>query len=186
MIFRRFILVASLVTLFSAECKTVRTRDMIPGLERGRVIYSEGARKPTEAELAGVDLLLKQLLSMVQRKDWNDLPGMVSKKKGIYVDLKGFRSFAQLEADVRDHGSYLYVFYHDTDILRAFTHDRDQIAVREVLMSGNSIRVDYYMEEGSQECELALHVSGNEKEDYRLNHPVFIREDGVWKVYRLF
>ena len=186
MIYKKLILIVSLLALFSTECRTVRPRDMIPGLERGRVIYSEGARKPTEAELTAVDLLLKQLLSMVQRKDWSDLPGLVSKKKGIYVYLKGFRSFAQLEADVRDRGSYLYVFYHDTDTLRAFTHDKDQIAVREVLMSGKSIRVDYYMEEGSQECELALHATGNEKEDYRLNHPVFIREDGVWKVYRLF
>jgi len=123
---------------------------------------------------------------MVYQRDWRALPAMVSKNRGIYVDLKGFRSHADVTADVKDQSSYIYTFYHDTEKLRAATRDPGQVCVRDVILFTSTITVDVFMEEGNREVELELHVDDAPKQSYRLNHPVFILEDGQWKVFRLF
>ncbi len=180
---RAALLLTALV--FACAQPSPRLRNVAPGVIRGTLTYPSG-QKPSEQAVNSAQELLLRLIEMVNRKDWSGLPDLVSPQKGIYVDLKGFRSLADLRHDVADRKSYLYVFYHNTEDLRAFTHDPGQIAVRDVLLSTDQIRVDYYFEEGGQQCEMRLHLVGNEGEDFRLNQPVFILEGGVWKVYRLF
>ncbi|MBL8021555.1 MAG: hypothetical protein JNM27_17930 [Leptospirales bacterium] len=157
-----------------------------PEIESGRVIYSEGGTRPSQATTDELLRLLRELLLMVDQKDWSRLTQYVSKRKGIYVDLKGYRTFQQVSADVLDRNGYLYLFYHDTQALRKETGDKGQIAVRDLILNGGTIRVDFFMEEGATECELKLNLVDDPKNSYRLNQPVFILEDGKWKVYRLF
>jgi len=179
------------VLLLSAACVGGRSRgiesvDVFPTLKQGLVNYQEGEARPDPATLKALTDQLRALITMVDQKDWTNLPSMVSRKKGIYVDLKGYRTFAQMEADIKDHNSYLYVFYHDTPRLRKETDDARQVAVRDVLRRAGIVEVDFFMEQGGHECELKLNLRETPKESYRLNHPVFIFEEGQWKVFRLF
>lgn len=165
---------------------TPRVRNMPPNVKIGRLIHDPAAQAPNAATIKRIQASLESLVQMVFLKDWRGLPAMVSKTRGIYVDLKGFRSHAELTGDVNDRSSYIYTFYHDTERLRTATRDPGQVCVRDVLLYTSSITVDVFMEEGNREVELELHVDDAPKESYRLNHPVFILEDGEWKVFRLF
>ncbi|MCE9596491.1 MAG: hypothetical protein K8S54_00855 [Spirochaetia bacterium] len=181
----RFLISLTILT-FGLQCASFSRVPSFPRLESGRVIFNEGGTRPTKETTDALLHVLRELLLMVEHRDWSKLPDYVSKKKGIYVDLKGYRSFQQLAEDVKDRNGYLYLFYHDTAALRAGTGDKGQIAVRDLVLNAGTIRVDFFMEEGSTECEMKLSLEETPKESYRMNQPVFILEDGQWKVYRLF
>ena len=177
------ILVMALLVL---QCASAQARNVPPSVRVGRIIYDPSSKPPNAATVADILSRLQTLVGMVHTRDWRGLPAMVSTKKGLYVDLKGFRTHSQIVADVSDPGSYIYTFYHDTNRLREATRDPGQVCVRDVLLMSSQITADIFMEEGDQEVELQLHVDDAPGQSYRLNHPVFILADGQWKVYRLF
>jgi hypothetical protein len=168
------------------SCAGHQSRSTSPSIVAGRIIYDPSSRPPDAATVNAILSQLRNLVEMVNRRDWQDLPAMVSTGKGLFIDLKGFRSHSQIVGDVSDRGSYIYTFYHDTQQLREATKDPGQICVRDVLLMSSRITVDIFMEEGDREVELQLNLDDAPKQSYRLNHPVFILEDGQWKVYRLF
>lgn len=177
---------ALLLLLIFTGCAGPALRTLPPELRQGRVIYDAGSQRPSEQTLNHLMERLQQLVAMVHARDWSGLPALVSKRKGIYVDLKGYRSYDQLLADIKDRESYLYVFYHDTAVLRRHTQDQTQISVRDLLLSTRSLTADIFMEVDDVEAEMELHLDDAPEKSFRLNHPVFILEEGQWKVYRLF
>lgn len=168
------------------HCATSQMRTKPPEVRAGRIIYDPSSRPPDPATTTAILARLRTLVEMVHTRDWTGLPDLVSRQRGIFVDLKGFRTHSQIVADVKDRESYIYTFYHDTTRLREATKDPGQICVRDVLLMSSRITVDVFMEEGDKEVELQLNVDDAPRESYRLNHPVFILEDGQWKVHRLF
>ena len=130
--------------------------------------------------------LLARMISMVDRRDWSELPSLISKKRGLWVDLKTLKTFPQVLREIKKKNGYLQLFFFHTEKLRAYKNDPESLAVRDVLRYTDTLRADYYMEPDAKECELKLYLVDYPSFNYKLNNPVFIKEQGVWKIYRLF
>ena len=167
-----------LLSLFVA-CRP--SSGQIPRLTVGAVV----GMPTSDPEVPLILESLQRLLLLVEQGKLEQLPGMVSENKGIYVDLKSHRKRADLAGEIADKKSYLPMYYLDTRALRKSTGDENQLSIRDVLRTTREIKVDFFRE-SDDECELKLHLVDNLEASYRLNNPVFIRENGAWLVYRLF
>lgn len=158
----------------------------IPEIIWGDVRWDESHTADEEARVKReIAALLSQLLAMVENGNLSVLPRLISQKRGLYVDLKAHNTYEQLLERLSKPDNYLQMFYIDTAALRKYAKDDTRLAVRDVLRMTKTLRVDLFME-GPNECELKLWLVDKRDYSYYLNNPVFIHEDGVWKVYRLF
>lgn len=190
----RFATVTMLVFLLMGGCAGRNLKLLPPG---ELPVLETGILSPPEAfatkggETGDRDLYellesLRMLISMTEKKDLAHLPTMISKKEGVFIDLKAHVSYDQLVKEVAKPDGYFQNFYFDTDRLRKRTGDETQISVRDLLLSTRRIRVDLFKDPGGKRCEMKLHLLDHPELDFRLNNPVFIKEGGAWKVYALF
>ncbi len=161
-------------------------RSVPPTVRIGEIHYSQGMtdaekRRDTEAIAA----LITQLIRMVDEQNLEGLPSLVSRKHGLWVDVKAHRTFDQLKVEIRKKDGYLQKYFLDTDQLRRSTKDEHKLSVRDVLRHTDTVRADFYMlADGS--CEVELFLEQYPPYKFHLNQPAFLKEDGVWKVHRLF
>ncbi len=137
---------------------------------------------------AAVDLL-EELIAMVDRRDLAALPEHVNQERGLYVDLKAHREFADIAADVRNPSGYLNTYYLDTEALRQRSGDPESVAVRDVLRLSRTIIADAYLsrtDSGERQVELRLRLEDAPTKSYYLNNPVFVKDETGWTVFRLF
>lgn len=161
-------------------------RDRAPRVLVGNIHWSDRhtpeSEKVTAAVIAGQ---LEQVISFIDSRDLRGLENLVSRQKGLWIDLKTHKSFAELQKEIRRSDGYLQLFYYDTEKLRVHTGDPDRLSVRDVLRHTSTLRADFYMEPGAHECELKLYLIDSPALNYQLNNPVFILEGDTWKIYRL-
>ncbi len=148
--------------------------------------YEKHTPEQERAEVAAVAKLLQKVIELVDRKELAGLPNLVSKKRGLWIDLKTHRTHAQLRSEIENPDSYLNRFYLDTKKLREYKQDDDALSVRDVLRHTGKLKFNFYMEPGAKEAELRLFLVDYPPYNYQLNFPVFIKEDGTWKIFRLF
>ncbi|MBI3396443.1 MAG: hypothetical protein HY042_11450 [Spirochaetia bacterium] len=158
-----------------------------PEITIGKIYWEAPHPRPVE-ERATFEIKkeLAVLFAMVDRKDWTGLADHVSADRGLYIDLKSHKTREQLDKELHNPEGYLQRFYFNTEALRKHTGNAEQLAVRDILRTTRTIKADFYMEPGERECELKLRLEDNPDMSYMLNNPVFIKENDLWKVYRLF
>lgn len=161
--------------------------DASPEIVTGKIYWEDPHPRPVEEQtIYEITRLMNVVMAMVDRKDLRSLPEYVSKEKGLYVDLKAHRTYKDLLKEVEKEDGYLQNFYLNTEALRKSTSNPSQNSVRDILRTTRKLQADFYMEGGSRECELKLHLLDNPEWSYMLNNPVFIKEGDQWKIYRLF
>ena len=189
---RTFLFLAAIILPVITVCKKkdsagYELNERLPELIVGHVYWKE--RHTPEEEKRAVDGIMKQmagLMTMLEKKDFSALPENVSREKGIYTDLKAHKTYEEIKREVAKSDGYLQTFFLNTDRLRAHTEDPAQLSVRDVFRLTTRVKVDFYMESGQDQCELRLFLLDSPENNFRLNNPVFIREQNSWKVYRLF
>ncbi|MBX7058648.1 MAG: hypothetical protein K1X75_11330 [Leptospirales bacterium] len=164
-----------------------KTYDAAPSVEVAEVRWGpDGAPPGGEADVQAVFALLDAMVQMTFRQDLSELPQRVSQQDGLWVDLKAHRSFAELQAELADPGSYLRTAYLDTRGLRALSGNESSLSVRDVLRTTRKLRATLFMEASGQTCEAKLELADAPERSYYLNNPIFIKRDGVWYILRLF
>ena len=157
-----------------------------PKLVPGEV-YWEAPHSAEERErlVREITEKLGRIFALVEAGELERLPEFVSRERGLYVDLKAHQTYERLLSEVTEKEGYLQMFYLDTEALREYTEDGTRLSVRDLLRLTKEVRVEYFVED-EDTCELRLHLTDRPDLDYFLNNPYFIREDGDWKIYRLF
>lgn len=185
------ILVISLTTLMNAGCKKSGTgfdlHSEMPEITVGHVYWKDDHTAADEKILVDdISGKIRTLLSMLDKKDLSGLPAMVSPEQGLYTDLKVHKKYDELSTEIQKKDGYLRTFFLDTETLRTYSKDPRNLAVRDVFLLTERIKVDFYVEQGSNQCELKIFLLDSPENNYRLNNPVFVRDGLSWKLLRLF
>ena len=159
-----------------------------PRVEPGKIKWDGPADSYAirDQNVEEITKLLNRLVEIIEREELDKLPGLISKKRGLWVDLKAHKSYKEILKMVQEDKGFLQTFYLDTENLRQVTDNPEHIAVRDVLHYTKTLRASFYFEEGGRECEVKLQLVENPDFNYHLNHPVFIKEGKDWKILRLF
>ncbi|MCE9501975.1 MAG: hypothetical protein K8R21_15955 [Leptospira sp.] len=141
--------------------------------------------RPSQNSNEEILKIMTQLVSGIIRKDLKDLPGLMNKEKGIYLDLKGLWTYPELERELSLEESYFKTFFFEHDHLVKRKNSQDVRTVRDLLLLSQGIEADFFYENPNS-CELKLKFSQNKKFESELNNPYFLKINGKWYVYRLF
>ena len=141
---------------------------------------SAGQRSADEREVLE---LLRKLVAMLEARDLSGLGELIARERGLYVDYKAHRSYEELQKEIEQPDSYLNTYFLNTDALIAQSGDGDKLAVRAVLRMTRTLKADMYFVE--DQCEIRLQLVDAPSRSHYLNHPVFVKEKGVWYILRL-
>lgn len=167
---------------FSLSAK--RSPEIPPAITQGKVFlagHTGEHSKDTEEILK----LVQRLVSGTISRDLNFLPEIVSKKDGIYLDIKGNWTREQLIQELSSSDNYFRIYFFDRELLEKQKNSKEVRTVRDLLLSSGGIEVDFYYESKSA-CELKLKFKENQKLERELINPYFIKQDGKWYLFRLF
>ncbi len=158
----------------------------LPQIQPGEIVMESGEPGSADRERAAAVLdLLRELVAMLDREDLSGLPELVSREKGLYVDLKAHQTRDWVIADLRKPTGYIHTHYLNTAGLRQRTEEESQLAVRDILRLTRLLTADVYLQEDGLQCELRLRLEDAPSKSYYLNNPVFIYENDRWLIYRL-
>ncbi|MGJ4789056.1 hypothetical protein EHQ52_18510 [Leptospira koniambonensis] len=174
----------SCITRGESSLSAKRSPEIPPTVTQGKVFlagHTGEHSKDTEEILK----LVQRLVSGTISKDLNFLPEIVSKKDGIYLDIKGNWTREQLIQELSKSDNYFRIYFFDRDLLEKQKNSTDVRTVRDLFLSSGGIEVDFYYESKSA-CELKLKFKENQKLERELINPYFIKQDGKWYLFRLF
>jgi len=154
-------------------------------LEIASITGDYGADFSNKQEDRQLVQLLVNTFSAVDEKKMSDLLSYVHPDMGLYVDLKSHRSLKQLEVDIQNPGSFINIYFTDTEKLRAQTGDPAQKSIHDILKTSRHIKIHFLVEQPDM-VEADLDLVDNPEDNFRLNNPAFTRQNGEWYLYRLF
>lgn len=178
------LLQVSCVTGKESTFSAKRSPEIPPTITQGKVFlagHTGEHSKDTEEILK----LLQRLVSGTIERDLNFLPEIVSKKDGIYLDIKGNWTREQLIQELSTPDNYFRIYFFDRELLEKQKNSKEVRTVRDLLLSSGGIEVDFYYE-SKNACELKLKFKENQKLERELINPYFIKQDGKWYLFRLF
>ncbi|TGK42361.1 hypothetical protein [Leptospira andrefontaineae] len=178
------LLQVSCVTKVESPLSAKRSPEIPPVITQGKVFlagHTGEHSKDTEEILK----LVQRLVSGTISRDLNFLPELVSKKDGIYLDVKGNWTREQLIQELSTADNYFRIYFFDRDLLEKQKNSKDVRTVRDLFLSSGGIEVDFYYE-SKNACELKLKFKENQKLERELINPYFIKQDGKWYLFRLF
>ncbi|MCS7204702.1 MAG: hypothetical protein NZ853_03310 [Leptospiraceae bacterium] len=141
-----------------------------------------------QKETEHVFSLLKLMFMSVDNQDFTPIFPYVSERKGIFIDLKSWKSKEDFIKEITDKNSFLFSYYCNTQNLRKITNDENQTSLLDLLKKTHQIKADFYLI-SETEMELKIHLLDMPHESYRFNNPYFIKEikeQNHWYIYRLF
>lgn len=174
----------SCVTKVESPLSAKRSPEIPPTITQGKVFlagHTGEHSKDTEEILK----LVQRLVAGTISRDLNFLPELVSKKDGIYLDVKGNWTREQLIQELSSPDNYFRIYFFDRDLLEKQKNSKDVRTVRDLFLSSGGIEVDFYYE-SKNACELKLKFKENQKLERELINPYFIKQDGKWYLFRLF
>ncbi|GIX41293.1 MAG: hypothetical protein KatS3mg129_1026 [Leptospiraceae bacterium] len=142
----------------------------------------------TEYKIEDIDqiyLILTRMFNAIEKKDLSLIKDFISEEKGIYVDLKAWKSRKDFLNEIQQPDSYINNVYLHTDSLIKETNDTTQISLYDLIKESKKIKADFYILT-DRDCEVKLIILDNPKESYRFNNPYFIKIKDKWYIYRLF
>lgn len=128
---------------------------------------------------------LKVLLADLCAGSFSHLPSLIHPKKGLYVDAKGYWTYAEVEKDLADPNGYFQVYYFDSKKLDGKKGSVGNLTVRDVFLSAKQVWVDLYVG-SSEEVEVRFRFAENQKLERYLINPSFIKWEGSWYLLRMF
>lgn len=138
----------------------------------------------SDNEIEKILKLTKKIIRCTISEDTSCLLKSISKKKGVYIDLKAFWTYEEMENEISKEDSYFKLFFFDSKKLKSYSNNQDSRAVKEILLSSNGIILDIFFDSDSN-VELNLKFKNPEFEK-DLNNPYFIKEKSKWYLYRFF
>ena len=118
------------------------------------------------------------------QENWQKLPQIVHKQRGLFVDLKAHWSYKKVRREVTRKDSYLAVYFFDKQRLQEQKKTKDVETVKEILQRSGGIDMDFFFIDANN-CEVKLSFHKNKSYATDLNSPYFIKMDGKWYIYRL-
>jgi len=109
----------------------------------------------------------------------------ILEEKGIYTDLKSWKSKKDFLKEIQQKDSYINNIYLNTNNLIQTTNDPTQISLYDLIRNSRQIKTDFFILT-EEECEVKLIIIDNPQESYRFNNPYFIKFNNTWYIYRLF
>ncbi|MEI1278832.1 hypothetical protein V6Z05_10930 [Leptospira venezuelensis] len=174
----------SCVTKGETSLFAKRSPEIAPVVTKGKVFLA-GHTGEHSNDTEEILKLVQRLVSGTISRDLNFLPEIVSKKDGIYLDIKGNWTREQLIQEIATADNYFRIYFFDRDLLEKQKNSKDVRTVRDLLLSSGGIEVDFYYE-SKNACELKLKFKENQKLERELINPYFIKQDGKWYLFRLF
>ncbi len=138
----------------------------------------------SEDDINKIQLILKDIFLSIEKKKLQKIPDYVHPTKGVYSDLKSFKTKEEFIQEINNPDSFLYNYYTNTKKLKEITNDPGQISLFDLIHQNQKIQMDFYFV-SNNECEIKLTILDNEKESYRFNNPYFIKVDSEWFIYRI-
>lgn len=109
----------------------------------------------------------------------------IHQEKGIYIDLKAYKTKDEFFKELENKNGYLYMIYLNTDLLKKYTQDNTQISLYDLIDFYTAIKADFFIIT-KEDCEVKFTILENPTESYRFNNPYFIKINNRWYLYRLF
>ncbi|TGL57701.1 hypothetical protein EHQ64_19520 [Leptospira sarikeiensis] len=163
---------------------TKRNPELPPEIRQGKVFLAGHIGDHTK-DTEEILKILKRLIDGTVAKDLNFLPDLVSKKEGIYLDLKGNWTKEQLISELSSTENYFRTYFFDRELLAKQKGSNEVRTVRDLFLSSGGVEADFYYE-SKIACELKLRFRENPKLEKELINPYFIKQDGKWYLFRLF
>lgn len=148
-------------------------------------IYNPNFTEYQSKDIEEIYLILQNMFYAIEKKNLMLFTDFISEEKGIYVDLKAWKSKEDFIKEIQNENSYINNIYLYTDHLIKATNDLSQISLYDLIKKSKNIKADFYILTPS-DCEVKLIILDNPKESYRFNNPYFIKLNQKWYVYRLF
>lgn len=139
----------------------------------------------TTADKESIKNQIEYLIRSTMERDFSKLPEHVHPQKGLYVDLKGFMDLQSLKKEIFEENSYFSVYFFDTNKLRSQKKTDNVRTVRDLLVLSGGLTLDFHFESASY-VEVKMRFKKNKLYESELNNPIFVKEKGVWYIYRLF
>ena len=153
---------------------------MIP-VQKGNVFSTGNMSKDADEILT----LLTQITQLTKNRKLEELKPFISDSKGIYIDLKSWKSKEEFLEEVRKEDGYIDLYFYHTEKLSKEKGELNVRTVRDLLILSEGLKVDFHFET-NQACEIKLRFEKNNEYETELNNPYFIKENGKWYLYRLF
>lgn len=148
-------------------------------------VYNPNLIEYQQEDIGEVFNILKDIFHSLEKKDLNLISKYISEEKGVFVDLKAFKTKQEFLKEINNPGSYIHAVYLNTNKLIEITKDPGQISIYDLLKRARSIKAEFYVLT-PYDIEVKLILIDNPKESYRFNNPYFIKIDHTWYIYRLF
>ncbi|MBM9592869.1 hypothetical protein JWG41_20725 [Leptospira sp. 201903075] len=146
------------------------------------VVYGTSLSKFDETYLLAE---LKVLLADLCARSFSHLPSLIHPEKGLYVDAKGYWTYAEVKKDLGDPNGYFQVYYFDSKKLDEKKGSVGNLTVRDVFLSAKQVWVDFYAG-SSEEVEVRFRFAENPKLERYLINPSFMKTEGKWYLLRMF
>ncbi len=148
-------------------------------------IYNPNFTYYSNQDIEEIFNLLKIMFRSVEKKDLSLITNYIDQEKGIYTDLKAWKSKQDFLVEIKDPESYLNSVYLNSENLKKITNDSTQISLYDLIKKSQKIKADFYFTTDS-DCEVKLIIMEKPEESYRFNNPYFIKINNRWFIYRLF
>jgi hypothetical protein len=177
-----------LITFFAFGCNTQIARSMAApekGIELKKgTTYNVGSIKKDSSE-SQITEILQILVNETIEKNYSSIFNHISKEKGIYIDLKSWKSREEFVDLLKLENNYIEIYFFTTEKLSKEKRTIDVRTVRDLLILSSGLTADLYFESDSS-CEVKLQFLSNKQFESELNNPYFIKLDGKWYLHRLF
>lgn len=148
-------------------------------------IYNPNFIDYSQKDVLQVFGLLKNMLNSIEKKDLGLISDDISFEKGIFIDLKAFKTKQEFINEVNNPDSFINAIYLDSKKLIQKTNDPHQISLYQLIENSNTIKAEFYILT-PVDIEVKLILVDLPKESYRFNNPYFVKIHDKWYIYRLF
>ena len=155
------------------------------GNSKGYSVINKNLSEEYQKDSHEITSILNDIQNGILKDDLSILLNHVNKQKGVYIDLKAHKTYAELKKQIEDPDSYLNTFFLYSDKLKKTTNDSKQVAIKDILSSQKNIKIELFFNETGDECEARIFLERKKKENYRLNNPYFVKIKDKWYIYRL-
>lgn len=148
-------------------------------------IYNPNFIEYSQDDVLQVYDLLKNMFDSIEKKDLQHISNYISLEKGIFIDLKAFKTKQEFINEINNPDSFINAIYLDTKKLIEKTNDPQQISLYQLIENSNTIKAEFYILT-PVDIEVKLILVDLPKESYRFNNPYFVKVHDKWYIYRLF
>ncbi len=148
-------------------------------------IYNPNFTSYKQKDIEEIFRILTDFFNAIEKKDLMLIQDYILEEKGIYTDLKSWKSKKDFLKEIQQKDSYINNIYLNTNNLIQTTNDPTQISLYDLIRNSRQIKTDFFILT-EEECEVKLIIIDNPQESYRFNNPYFIKYNNTWYIYRLF